>query len=317
MSGKLRKEKDCLNCGNEVNDRFCPHCGQENTIHPESFLSMVRHYFDDLTHFDSKLFLSAWYLVSKPGYLTQVFNLGQRKKFVHPIRMYIFVSVVTFSYLFFATHDFQNPKLNLDQSKSDNQAHTGKTDQLVKVSFEDTVLNNQNWESKLDKALVQIDTTKTENWLEKNLKSLTSSAIQSFRKDPDLFTAKIIQNFIHNLPKTLLICLPLFALILFILFYKKEHFFVEHAIFSIHYHIVLLIWVLLLLILSNFKIYWAIIVLLFFYPFYYLYKSGQVIYKNSRLMSFIKTLIILVIYFFVISAVMVLNILYSISASQL
>lgn len=29
--GKLREEKNCLNCGHFVEEKFCPNCGQENT----------------------------------------------------------------------------------------------------------------------------------------------------------------------------------------------------------------------------------------------------------------------------------------------
>ncbi len=317
MSNRLRLESDCLNCGMEVTDRFCSHCGQENTVHPESFSSMVRHYFDDLTHFDSKLFQSLWFLFSKPGHLTNVFNLGQRKKYVHPIRMYIFISVLTFTYLFFSTHNLQNPKLNLNpQSSSSINSNPVHDDQLIKVSTKDTVLNSKNWKVKLDSAIYEVDTAKTNNWVESKFKNLFKNAMISFRKDPDAFTGKFMQNMIHNLPKTLLVCLPFFALILYMVFYRKERFFTEHAIFSIHLHIYLLIIVLLTLILSNYSVHWLIYLLLFLYPPLYLYKSIRNVYKNGRLISFAKSILIMVLYFFVLWSVQLVNVLYSISLSN-
>ena len=38
--GKVREDKTCLNCGHQVEERFCPHCGQENI---EKYVENPRH----------------------------------------------------------------------------------------------------------------------------------------------------------------------------------------------------------------------------------------------------------------------------------
>src|ERR1700744_5341891 len=96
----LRHDKTCLNCGAHVPDRFCSHCGQENTEPIESFGHLLNHFFADVTHYDSQLLSTLKYLVFKPGFLTKEYNAGRRLKYLNPIRMYIFISAVFFLLMF-------------------------------------------------------------------------------------------------------------------------------------------------------------------------------------------------------------------------
>ena len=97
---KERSSKDCLNCGTEVAGRFCQQCGQENVEVKESFFQLLRHFVEDLTHFDGKLWKTVKLLLFKPGSLTKLYVEGKRASYIHPIRMYIFVSAVFFLFMF-------------------------------------------------------------------------------------------------------------------------------------------------------------------------------------------------------------------------
>ena len=92
----LRKDKICLNCGATVQERFCSHCGQENTEPRESFRHLIGHFFADVTHYDAQVFTTVKDLIVKPGYLTGQYNAGKRVSYLNPIRMYIFISAVFF-----------------------------------------------------------------------------------------------------------------------------------------------------------------------------------------------------------------------------
>ena len=93
---KLRKEKDCLNCGKVVEENFCPHCGQENIVVKENAFHMVSHAIADYFHFEHKFFGTINPLLFKPGKLTSAYVAGKRVAFIHPIRLYIFISIVFF-----------------------------------------------------------------------------------------------------------------------------------------------------------------------------------------------------------------------------
>ncbi|MBU3743936.1 MAG: DUF3667 domain-containing protein [Sediminibacterium sp.] len=101
MSGKqIRKEPVCLNCQQEVPNRFCSYCGQENVEPRESFGSLLTHFFNDFTHFDGKFFKTIRVLLFQPGKLTALYISGTRASFLHPIRMYFFISFAFFLIIF-------------------------------------------------------------------------------------------------------------------------------------------------------------------------------------------------------------------------
>jgi Protein of unknown function (DUF3667) len=105
-----RHDKTCLNCGAEVQENFCSHCGQENTEPKESFRHLLNHFFADVTHYDSQFFTTLKFLVFRPGFLTVQYNAGRRLSYLNPIRMYIFISAIFFLVLFSAKTEENNNK---------------------------------------------------------------------------------------------------------------------------------------------------------------------------------------------------------------
>src|ERR1051326_3151199 len=98
---KLRKEKTCLNCGTPVVDTYCPHCGQKNIeVHQNAFHALAE-FAGDYFHADGKFFSSIIPLLFKPGRMTVEYNEGRRMKYIHPFRLYIFISIVFF-FLYFS-----------------------------------------------------------------------------------------------------------------------------------------------------------------------------------------------------------------------
>ncbi|HET6765881.1 MAG TPA: DUF3667 domain-containing protein [Chitinophagaceae bacterium] len=100
----LRKETDCLNCGAIVQGRFCHVCGQENLEPKETVWHMFTHFLYDITHFDGSFFVTVKDLLFKPGFLSREYMLGRRKKYLHPVRMYVFTSAVFFLVFFSLFH---------------------------------------------------------------------------------------------------------------------------------------------------------------------------------------------------------------------
>jgi len=93
---KLREEKNCLNCGATVEERFCPNCGQENSINRPSFHHLFKHFFEDLLHYDSGFWKTMKTLLFKPGIMVKEYLSGKRKTYVPPVKLYIFVSFIAF-----------------------------------------------------------------------------------------------------------------------------------------------------------------------------------------------------------------------------
>src|SRR5262245_30913541 len=65
---------------------------------------MFTHFFYDITHFDVSFFVTVKDLLFKPCFLSREYMLGRRKKYLHPVRMYVFTSAVFFLVFFSLYH---------------------------------------------------------------------------------------------------------------------------------------------------------------------------------------------------------------------
>ena len=97
---KPKKETEplthCENCGEELRGRYCSNCGQAAVSYHRSFRHVVVDVLDSFLNWDSKFIRSLGLLLWRPGWLTNQFLDGKRVRFVHPLRLYLLVSIVFF-----------------------------------------------------------------------------------------------------------------------------------------------------------------------------------------------------------------------------
>jgi hypothetical protein len=99
-----------------VTGKFCQNCGQENIEVKETFFQILYHFIEDITHFDGKLIKTLKYLITKPGFLTKEYVTGKRASYIHPIRMYLFISAIFFLFIF--SGEQKLVEVNTQQSNS-------------------------------------------------------------------------------------------------------------------------------------------------------------------------------------------------------
>jgi Protein of unknown function (DUF3667) len=87
---------NCLNCSAVMHGDFCYACGQPKKGLIRHFSSIVGDFFDSVLNLDSRTFRTLWPLYFKPGYLSNEYFAGRRVRYVTPLRMYFFLSVVAF-----------------------------------------------------------------------------------------------------------------------------------------------------------------------------------------------------------------------------
>jgi len=104
-AGKYRKEHNCLNCGSHVETHYCSSCGQPNLELKESFWGFISHSIAHYFHFDNKFFQTLTPLLTKPGQVTLDYLAGKRARYINPVSMYIFVSIVYFLVAYSPEHD--------------------------------------------------------------------------------------------------------------------------------------------------------------------------------------------------------------------
>ncbi|MBT2622593.1 MULTISPECIES: DUF3667 domain-containing protein [Chryseobacterium] len=278
--GKIREEKNCLNCGHTVEERFCPHCGQENTQPRQPFYFLFTHFIEDFTHYDGQFWKTIQYLIGRPGRLTKEYLAGKRQLFVPPVKLYIFISFLTFFVptLFPKSEDTEHEKTekhsaqkNLEEKKNQvaKIADSIKREMIAEGGEDSIIINNSI--SKLDKvnkiedllstkkvfssskdkfSILGATTKKQYDSLSihggKIYVSLRPFAEKIFSLQDRGFNKKEITNrfvetFIHSVPKALFVYLPIFAFFLWIFHSKKKWWYFDHGIFTLHYFSFLLL----------------------------------------------------------------------------
>lgn len=103
----MNEQKNCLNCEELCSEavKFCPNCGQE-FIKTETVVGFLQHFMSDYFTFDSKIIRSYGPLMFKPGFLTIEYLQGKRTKYIPPLRMYIFISILFFIVISIGSADF-------------------------------------------------------------------------------------------------------------------------------------------------------------------------------------------------------------------
>jgi ribosomal protein L40E len=90
----------CLNCGEKMPRKatFCPHCGQRNNKGMVSMKELLRRFWSNFSHLDSKFVKMCWQLLI-PGKVTAEYFAGRQKRYPHPVQFF-FVVMFFFLLLF-------------------------------------------------------------------------------------------------------------------------------------------------------------------------------------------------------------------------
>jgi hypothetical protein len=88
--------QNCSNCGTGLIGKFCYKCGQKKIeLHDRSLKSFAVHFVEEFFTFDSRFYRSLKSLFFKPGYLTLEYISGRFVRYVSPLKMYLFTSLIT------------------------------------------------------------------------------------------------------------------------------------------------------------------------------------------------------------------------------
>jgi hypothetical protein len=86
----------CSNCGTPLLGEHCYHCGQPVKGLVRRFSSVLGDVADTLFEIDTRLTRTVAPLLLKPGYLSTEYFAGRRVRYVSPVRLFFFVSVIAF-----------------------------------------------------------------------------------------------------------------------------------------------------------------------------------------------------------------------------
>ena len=336
----LRHDKTCLNCGATVEERFCTRCGQENLEPKESVGHLISHFFEDLTHFDGKFFVTVKDLIIRPGYLTREYVAGRRMSYLNPIRMYIFISAVFFVVLFAGKeepagrqedtgHSLNLYRQQLADSlrsvvktdslrRSFNGAMAARLDTVEKVKPHDESINlgmNSIGKVVIDMTENKYNTVREFDSVQRTLPDtarekgfmhwLMRNNVRQKEKHGGRSIMHVEVDVSHDIPKIMFVLLPLLALYVGWFYSRKKYYYVNHAIFAVHYHC--FVFLLFLVFLGLGKVIpgdWTELILMMLsliLAFIYLVVALHGMYRQSFWLSLGKAVAISLLYFITMS----------------
>jgi hypothetical protein len=314
-----------------VENRFCPNCGQENTDTRKTFHHLFIHFFEDLTHYENAFWRTIKNLLFKPSALTKEYLSGKRLSYLAPVRLYIFISFITFLLIAIFPGEINSSEKTIEKepiitSKNKSFQNTISVNDSVKKnqtnSKDDIQLFNFGYESVEQLDSIQKHAPESEKlsdfsyWINRKIQIVKENNTQSE------IIEKFISSFTHNLPKVLFVFMPIFAFFLWLFHNKKRWYYFDHGIFTLHYFsFLLLIFLLLFLInkgLTPFSesslVSFIQIVINFIgigWMLYYFYPAHHRFYGESRFISFIKSSLLFFINFILVIIIISLFAIYT------
>lgn len=321
----------CPNCHFSLIDQaaFCHTCGQKNTDGRLTVKALFAQFFDNFFNVDAKIFqtLGAVFI---PGKLTNAFLSGQRRKYYHPIRLFLVLMV-----LFLAALNYQGDISLPSNLKKEHIDRLKERKRLMDVL--DQGIATMSEKSNQPSVLETLDTLSSIFYSHsgKRLDSININEAMKITDDFDFYIA--LEDFGKYSPKEILavyevkgfykrsmvqqkikmledgtsflpflmgkvtwvifFVLLLLTLIFKILYYKSDFLYLEHLIFGVHLNSFFLI---ILSILTLFPeemmetfLSWALILMAIF-----LFVAMRRVYKQSFFITSLKFIPVVFCYFF-------------------
>ena len=252
----------CTNCGKvlQPGDNFCPNCGQENDNKRQSFGKVMSELIQGFLSIDSRLAHSLPALLFRPGYLTKEYLRGRRQHYLDPVRMFITIVVIYFicaslgenvnfsnSTTTFADaiNDVENQgrdttvningvplKINIGEGR--NEIITADS---INTGDQELVLDDQHYQE--IRAMVKRGKTETLEIMDSlNIENTFwnrfyyGEVIKFAKTDYDQFKEFLFSK----LPWIIFFLMPVFAVLLKLLYLRREFLYIDHLIFAFHLH---------------------------------------------------------------------------------
>jgi hypothetical protein len=217
----------CENCGAALTGPYCANCGQPAIDYHRSFGTILFDAADAFFNLDARFFTTFALLFAKPWRLTNDFLAGKRQRFVHPLRVYLMASLAFFLLI---------KELNLNKPHQPPKSrHTvGMVGKKNTVMPGATVTPSPTEAAEDESLSFQISPSdeKTMPPWARWLKARAEEKIGPAGVRGDRF----LQALIDNLPYMVLVCIPIFSIVLKLLYIRKRRFYIEHLIFALHTH---------------------------------------------------------------------------------
>jgi hypothetical protein len=196
-----RRLDTCQNCGAGTPDLYCAVCGQKAVDYHASLREVAGDIVDELFQLDSRIGRTIVPFLFRPGKLTNEFNAGRRRSYSSPLRLYLLVS-----FLYFLLRSLvPNPQFGQPGAVLSEQDRQQIATELAPLRQQGGFYARA--EERLEQFMAQ---------------------------DRRQMARQVSDSLASKLPKAMFVLLPVFALLLKLLY--RRRLVVEHLVFALHSH---------------------------------------------------------------------------------
>ena len=195
----------CRNCRTPLWGPYCSACGQRVLNLDLPLRHLLAEWASSVAAFDTRLLRTLWPLVRRPGFLTSEFLAGRRVRYVHPLKLYLAVSLVAFLVLAFSGR---------------SMVVVSEADADVAAPIRVTVDDRRDTGS----ADVTGESAEATPFLARTLLRV----VELYETDPAAFN----RAFSHHLARSVFVLVPVLALFLRLLYRRSRY--VHHLVASLH-----------------------------------------------------------------------------------
>ena len=263
----------CGNCGTLLKGPWCHRCGQEAHDPMQRFRGALRDMFEHVLHFDGRLGRTLLPLYFRPGFLTRDYLAGRRVRYVAPLRLMFFLAVIAFFVLRLnvesgplysrgadaGSYAAAGSVAEVDRLHAATQARIDaglRTPDLPAIArapllaarrADDGAASRRRSElgaprpatapvPRRQAITVEIDgLSPTAQGRAGGLLGHLRERLSAAMKDPRQMR-QLVAGVLHLLPQTMLVLLPVFALVLKLALFSKRRLYMEHLLVALHSH---------------------------------------------------------------------------------
>lgn len=243
-STQRQQNAPCRNCATIYSGNYCPECGQEAYTGAPTAVDFIYEFLTRNVFERGKMPRTLWHLVRYPGGLTVDFLEGRRARFIRPVRLYFGLSVLYFLLLSLSTN--LSGKITSELMDASHKS-TGETNAAVKKNALKIPLSPDPT-NKPDKQLIQPSETSATpeinvqllgNYFGRGPADALQKRINHFIKLPqEEQLRQAVQALFNQAPKAMFFLVPVFALLLKLLFmlHRIPIPYGAHLLFAFHCH---------------------------------------------------------------------------------
>ncbi|MFZ6747948.1 DUF3667 domain-containing protein [Undibacterium sp. Ren11W] len=240
-STQRQENAPCRNCATIYSGNYCPECGQESYTGAPTAVDFIYEFLTRNVFERGKMPRTLWHLLRYPGGLTVDFLEGRRARFIRPVRLYFGLSVLYFLLLSLST---STEKISSELIKASSQTIPQATAAAEKAALNKPLVPDpkKNREEILAKISEATDVPDFNiqffgNRFSQDPTENVKKRIKDFVKLPqEEQLHQGIQALFNQAPKAMFFLVPVFALLLKLLFMLRRISYGAHLLFAFHCH---------------------------------------------------------------------------------